>query len=446
VLAVVSPLLAAVLVPVAVQAAVPALAQALAHPAPAVVNQQADQQVVTFQQMGRCRGAPRGLVCGALSQTTSAVAFWGGWIKTPNAGSWHVTGTARVICPNAAEAHAFMSQVELAARLHQGRHRHPTPRPLQIRCRAVRREHRKGAWAKAAFRRLVNRHCQSFDLSPACNQHQLVCVEEGMTDHTRPATSRRNALAGLGAAMLAPATPTMVHASTASIDSSYGRLLSRYVVVGRDGLNRIAYGRWKANAADMTALSRIISQYEAVAASTLPRDARFAFWVNLYNALTLKVVLEAFPVRSIRSIGGIANTGPWRQRLVSVEGRRMSLDDIEHRTLRTGWQEPRVHYAVNCASIGCPNLQPRPWAAATLNRDLDAAARTFINSPRGLQISAPGQVRVSSIYHWFKEDFGGNDAGVLAHLRSHASPELLTRLQGVRIAGHDYDWAINSTN
>jgi Protein of unknown function, DUF547 len=184
-----------------------------------------------------------------------------------------------------------------------------------------------------------------------------------------------------------------------------------------------------------------VTGYEAIMPSTLSREARFAFWVNLYNALTLKVVLDAFPVRSIRNIGV---GGPWRRALVTVEGRRLSLDDIEHRTLRTGWREPRIHYAVNCASIGCPNLMARPWTAATLDTDLDRAARAFVNSPRGVSPIGARQVRVSSIYHWFKEDFGGNNAGVLAHLRRYADADLRASLDGASIDGHDYDWSLNS--
>jgi Protein of unknown function, DUF547 len=115
---------------------------------------------------------------------------------------------------------------------------------------------------------------------------------------------------------VAMTVPSIAFANTANIDTRYGALLARYVVAGRDGVNRVAYGRWKANAADMTAIAGVVTGYEAIRPSTLSREARFAFWVNLYNALTLKVVLDAFPVRSIRNIGV---GGPWRRALVTVE-------------------------------------------------------------------------------------------------------------------------------
>jgi hypothetical protein len=122
----------------------------------------------------------------------------------------------------------------------------------------------------------------------------------------------------------------------------------------------------------------------------------------------------------------------------------MSLDDIEHGTMRPTFRDPRVHYAVNCASIGCPNLRPRAFTAARLEAELDDAARAFVNHPRGVSVLADGRLRVSSIYHWFREDFGGDDAGVIAHLRRHAAPPLATRLaSAMAIAGHDYDWTLN---
>jgi len=121
----------------------------------------------------------------------------------------------------------------------------------------------------------------------------------------------------------------------------------------------------------------------------------------------------------------------------------MSLDDIEHETMRPTFRDPRVHYAVNCASIGCPNIWPRAWRAATLDRALDEAAAAFVNHPRGVAVLPDGRLRVSSIFTWFREDFGGDEAGVLAHLRRHAAPALAGRLQGATIAGDAYDWALN---
>lgn len=234
-------------------------------------------------------------------------------------------------------------------------------------------------------------------------------------------------------------------------DAAYDALLSRYVSASADGVNRVDYARWRASAADRAALDGYVAELAAQRPSSFARDRAFAYWVNLYNAVTLQVILERYPVRSIRDIrsegAGLdprALIGPWRTRRVTVEGRRLSLDEIENSILRPTYNDPRVHYAINCASIGCPNLMNRAWRAESLNADLDAAARAYVNHPRGVSVGGNGAVRASSIYRWFREDFGGGDANVIAHLRRYAAPELAARLEGAtRISGHDYDWALN---
>lgn len=258
-----------------------------------------------------------------------------------------------------------------------------------------------------------------------------------------PALRRRTLLA----LPLLTALPGAVAAAELALDA----LLARHVVPNADGVTRVRYAAWKASAADMAALDGWIAAAAARRPSAMPRAEAFAFWANLYNALTLKVVLDRYPVRSIRDIrsAGVPFdprqfNGPWRTRLVTIEGRRMSLDDIEHETMRPTFRDPRVHYAVNCASIGCPNLWPRAFRAATLEAALDDAAREFVNHPRGATVRPDGRLVVSSIYHWFKEDFGGTDAGVIAHLRRYAAPPLASRLAtATSVADHAYDWALN---
>jgi hypothetical protein len=222
-------------------------------------------------------------------------------------------------------------------------------------------------------------------------------------------------------------------------------LLAAHITPGADGVNRFDYAGLKANPAAMANLEAYIAEVEATRISALTRDEQFAAWANLYNALTVRLMVSRWPVRSIMNIRPtLVSIGPWKMPITTIEGRRMSLDDIEHATLRQQWQEPRVHYAVNCASIGCPNLQAEAFTAANLERMLDAGARAYVNHPRGVRIVRPGQVRVSNIYNWFKEDFGGNPAGILAHLRQYAGPELSANLEGARIVGYDYDWAVNA--
>lgn len=235
-----------------------------------------------------------------------------------------------------------------------------------------------------------------------------------------------------------------------SSDALFDELLARYVVPGSDGVNRVDYARWTANGRDRAGLARYVDALQVRAPSKMGRNEAFAFWSNLYNAVTLKVVLDRYPVASIREIKseGLfdpkAYLGPWRTKRVTVEGRSLSLDDIEHEVLRPTFKDPRVHYALNCAAYGCPNLRPKAWAPATLDADLDAAARAFINHPRGVTVEPDKKLKVSSIYKWFAADFGGNDAKTIAHLRKYAGPALAAALGAdTTIAGDGYDWSLN---
>jgi hypothetical protein len=237
---------------------------------------------------------------------------------------------------------------------------------------------------------------------------------------------------------------TSGEAGTATLPhDEFDTLLARYVHVSPDGVNRVHYRRWKAADPDRRTLDAYVSGLARANPSSLDRAEQFAFWSNLYNALTIQVVLDAYPVRSIRQIRpNLLALGPWKKPFVEVRKTMLSLDDIEHGILRQAWQEPRVHYAVNCASFGCPNLRQRAWRGATLERDLLDAARDYVNHPRGARFEGDELV-VSSIYEWYKVDFGGSDSGVIRHLQAHARPDLRLKLAGVaRIARHEYDWSL----
>ena len=215
---------------------------------------------------------------------------------------------------------------------------------------------------------------------------------------------------------------------------------------GANGLNRVAYGSGRRPRAAPT-LGAYLAPLAAVPVSTLNRPEQMAFWINLYNALTVEVVLDHYPVGSIRDIDispGLFSNGPWQAELVTVEGEPLSLDDIEHRILRPIWRDPRIHYA---AQLRLGRL-PEPAAPSRSRRPTSTgcsimAAIDFVNSPRGVRLGADG-LWVSSIYAWFEEDFGGDDAGVIRHLMAYAAPGLAMRLQKLDgIAGHGYDWSLN---
>lgn len=236
--------------------------------------------------------------------------------------------------------------------------------------------------------------------------------------------------------------------STVTIDhADWDALLKAYVTTDAEGLNRVAYARLKGDA--RAKLKSYLQRLQAVDVSKLDRSEQFAFWANLYNAKTIDVVVEKYPVASIKDInlgGGLfaaIKGGPWKAKVLKVKGLDLSLDDIEHVILRPLFKDARVHYAVNCASIGCPNLGREAFVGARLDAQLDAAAKAYVNSARGTRIK-DGRLTVSSIYSWFQADFGGSEKGVISHLSRYALPELKNQLAKVsEIDGHTYDWRLN---
>lgn len=220
--------------------------------------------------------------------------------------------------------------------------------------------------------------------------------------------------------------------------------LGHYLKAASDGIGRLAYGA--VTPADRAALGAYLRRLQDVPITKFSRAEQRAYWINLYNATTVNVVLDHYPVKSIQRINispGWFSRGPWQKKLLTIEGEKISLDDIEHRILRPIWRDPRLHYALNCASVGCPNLPPRAFSAGNTEGQLENGARAYVNHVRGAWIDA-GRLRVSSIYVWFMSDFGGNDAGVIAHLKKYAEPLLRKELGEIdRISSDTYDWALN---
>lgn len=225
---------------------------------------------------------------------------------------------------------------------------------------------------------------------------------------------------------------------------AWGAFIDHYRVGDKSGVALIRYGDVTDD--DRERLESYIQRLAALPISDHSRDVQRAYWLNLYNALTVNLILEHYPVDSIRDINispGWFTRGPWGAEVVQVEGQSLTLDDIEHRILRPIWQDPRIHYGVNCASIGCPDLQSEPFTAENAYRLLDQGASAYVNHPRGAAFSGD-RLTVSSIYDWFQEDFGGSQAGVLKHLRRYAEPELAEQLKGRSgYDDHAYDWSLN---
>lgn len=236
------------------------------------------------------------------------------------------------------------------------------------------------------------------------------------------------------------------NASSVTIDNTiWNTFLDRYLTLNANGVMLVDYGAVSGD--DKAALKNYVAALETIDPTTLSSDEQLAYWLNFYNALTADVILDNYPLESIRDIkdGPFDVKGPWNNKRVTVNGQELSLDDIEHNIIRPIYAEPRIHYGVNCASIGCPNLRKTAYVGTTLNADLTSAARAFINNPRGVNVEKD-RVTASKIYAWFKEDFGADEAEILNHIRQYAEPSLAAQLEGrTRINRYEYDWALNGT-
>ena len=204
-------------------------------------------------------------------------------------------------------------------------------------------------------------------------------------------------------------------------------LLSAYV----DNAGMVDYNRMRA---DQTALDRYLETLQETVPSSDWRDEdQMAYWINAYNAFTVKLVLQSRPKESIREYN---DGNPWAIKWIKIGGELLSLDDIEHRRLRGAFKEPAIHFALNCASRSCPPLAQKAFTGNTLRTMLDNQSKAFINNPRYNTIR-PERIQLSKIFEWYAEDFGDVRAYINSRVTEH-------KISGeTEIEFLDYDWSLN---
>ena len=217
----------------------------------------------------------------------------------------------------------------------------------------------------------------------------------------------------------------------------YAQVLDAYVndgLVDYAGLQR-----------DRAGLDAYLSAMGRIEVDKLDRDERLAFYLNLYNAATLRLIVDHYPVDSIKDIGFLF-ASPWKRKEVMLEGRLVTLDYIEHDVIRPVFQEPRIHFAVNCSALSCPPLLGTPYEGARLDAQLEAATIAFINDPKHNYLDGR-TLYVTKLLRWFSEDFPEDRAAwVLKYARGDLRLRLLrlmTSGEGVRIRFLNYDWGLN---
>lgn len=245
------------------------------------------------------------------------------------------------------------------------------------------------------------------------------------------------------AASLAKVFGVSNESSTTTVDhKAWNELIAKYLKRGKNGVALFNYAG--VSAGDRKALKAYLAELQKVEVTKLSKQVQMPYWINFYNALTVDVILDNYPVKSIREIkSGLFSSGPWGTELVKVEGYDLSLDDIEHEILRPIWRDKRIHYVVNCASIGCPNLASEAYTEKNTSKLLEQGASDYINNWRGVRVEN-GRVIASKLFSWYDDDFG-SEKELFAHIREYAGPELKKQLNGKSsIYDYEYDWALNT--
>jgi hypothetical protein len=211
-------------------------------------------------------------------------------------------------------------------------------------------------------------------------------------------------------------------------------------------LTRFLHGErvdYRALARDPGALRRFLATCENARPERASRSEQIAFWVNVYNARVLDAVIRRPGLKSVMdapAAGGAPAVGFFDEKLKSA-GRLLSLNEIERDILRHRFKEPRVHFVLNCASIGCPRLPERALVAGSVDTTLDKALRRFLADPKRNRLAKDGSLELSSIFKWYAEDFA-DAGGVAAFVASHwPGPERVATPAKIRFL--DYDWSLN---
>jgi len=271
--------------------------------------------------------------------------------------------------------------------------------------------------------------------------------------------SRRTVLALLPAATLGlNAVPAAAQAFDAS-HAAWTALLKKHVVLLRDGqASQVRYAGFGADRAALKAYLDGLSAVPEAAFKGWTRPAQQAFLMNAYNAFTVELILTKYPdLKSIKDLGSLFSS-PWKPKWISLLGGKLSLDDIEHGLLRARgvYDEPRVHFAVNCASIGCPMLREEAFVAERLPAQLAQQTERFMaDRTRNRWSAQRGRLELSKIFDWYGDDFKLGHQGIAtlkAFAGQHAerladAPADRARLKAgdFDIAFLDYDWALNDT-
>ncbi len=203
--------------------------------------------------------------------------------------------------------------------------------------------------------------------------------------------------------------------------------------VSPDG--QVNYKAFKARQSELDNYLKTLA--DATPGSSWSSNDKLAYWINAYNAFTVKLIIDNYPLKSIMDLekDGVS---PWDKKFIKMHGKTYTLNHIEHQILRKDFSEPRIHFAVNCASQSCPDLLNRAYTGKNVSAELEKSTKKFINNSQHNKL-ASGSAKVSKIFEWFKEDFTKNGS-VIDFLNKYAAVKID---KNATISYLDYDWSLN---
>ena len=207
---------------------------------------------------------------------------------------------------------------------------------------------------------------------------------------------------------------------------AWDQLLKTYV----DSKGDVNYAGFKANVGKLNAYLKTLADNPVQ--TSWSRNEKMAYWINAYNAFTIKLIVDNYPVSSITKLKG---GKPWDAKWIKLGAKTYSLNNIENDILRPTYKDARIHFAVNCAAASCPPLLNRAWTASNLNANFEKQAKAFINNTAYNKVSS-SKVQVSKIFEWYKGDFGN----LISYLNKYSNTKINTN---AKVEFLEYDWALN---
>lgn len=223
-------------------------------------------------------------------------------------------------------------------------------------------------------------------------------------------------------------------------------LLERHVL-SDGGISQVDYAALAENPVELASYLKVLSQVTPSQYAGWTNPQRLAFLINAYNAFTVRLIIDNYPLASIKDLGGWFSS-PWKKHVFRLLGEERHLDDIEHGIIRKEFDEPRIHFAVNCAAQGCPPLRSEAYVPDRLDAQLEDNTRTFLRDPRRNRYDAAQSVlELSSVMKWYRKDFavkhGSLEAFVATRMTNDPTVQSAIRNGDVRVRFLDYDWRLN---